>query len=259
MGIKKSFSFDEQKEAEEIFRNGFPDKKLDYQKMYTIAKYFRETFGYGEIRLERELLRFCKEQDKNFNPITEQDTINKWIRAAMRYKLRKVTEIIITLSEVNLLKTIENKKERKILFTTLVLAKALKQKSKKNTDNFYIWYSDLLDIVHLSKISGLKETDVAKVFNTHKNLFTFYSAEKEGIRVNYADPGKDGEPVYSLNDIPLSYEMIFGTFCEKCKKPFLKNGNKQKYCKECAKEIIKEKDRNRKRLIPQIEVSDIIE
>lgn len=66
MATKKRFSFDEEKEAEEIFKNGFPGGKLDYGKMYLIAKYFRETFGYGEVRLEREMLKFCKEHDKNF-------------------------------------------------------------------------------------------------------------------------------------------------------------------------------------------------
>lgn len=183
------------------------------------------------------------------------NTMKKWIRTAMQYKLRKVTSVVITNSEINLLKTIEDKKDRKILFATLVLSKALNQQNTRAKSDvvytsYYIWYTNLMEIAHLSRISGLKETEVALTFHKHKNLFTFYSPEKAGIKLNYAETGEEGVIIDDPDNASVFYETIFGILCEKCKKPFTKNNNKQKYCKECAKEIIKEKDRNRKKLIP---------
>ena len=70
MRSKKIFSFDEKKDAEEIITNGF-EKGIDYSKMYVVAKYFRSISGFGAIRLERELIKFCKTQDANF---AEADT-----------------------------------------------------------------------------------------------------------------------------------------------------------------------------------------
>ncbi len=47
--------------------------------MYIVSKYIRQTFDYGEIRLEKAVIKFCKEQDPNFNPIMERESIKKWI------------------------------------------------------------------------------------------------------------------------------------------------------------------------------------
>ena len=129
MRIKKLFSFDEEKEAIEVITNGFINNSIDYSKMYLVAKYMRQKFGYGEIRLERALIRFCKEQDKNFNDIKEADYIKKWVKTAMEYGLRKIDTIYISEKETEFLQSIETPKDRKILFVNLLLAKAINQKT----------------------------------------------------------------------------------------------------------------------------------
>ena len=141
MRSKKTFSFDEEKDAEQIIINGFENKAIDYTKMYVIAKYFKDKFGYGEIRLERELIKFCKQQDKNFNPIVDSDSIKKWVKSAMNYALRKIKNIIVSKKEIKFLKTIDNTKDRKLLFMTLVMAKALKfRNTRRNKKDLTIIY-----------------------------------------------------------------------------------------------------------------------
>ena len=247
MRTKKEFSFNEEEQAEAILLEGFQDGLIDYSKMYLIAKYFRETNGFGAIRLERELIRFCKEQNPNFNPVVEAENIKKWVRSALNYNLRKVSAVGITASEINLLRTIDSDKDRKILFVILVLSKALKQRNsrQKKTEfktslNCYIHYNNFLNIIRLSHISGFTEIDLANMLHEYKNFFTFYNPEMELIRVEYADMiQKEILFITDLSNMLEYYELLFGkkkpaAFCSDCHKPIIKNSNKQKRCKECA-------------------------
>lgn len=244
MRNKKIFSFDEEKDAISVITNGFVDNCIDYSKMYLVAKYIRQKFSYGEIRLERELIRFCKEQDKNFNAITEAEHIKKWVKTAMEYGLRKTNAVYISKKEIDFLQSIETPKDRKILFVTLVLAKALKQKSTKLKDDgqrfsnsFYIHYSNLLDIARLSKIKGLTKVGLSDILFCYKEYFEFYNAEKELIKLLYVDEVNSGD--YEISDFDKIldyYEDLFGknkTYCIMCGTEIIKASNKQKYCKEC--------------------------
>ena len=110
MKTNKAFLFNEEEEAERILKEGFDIEGIDYGKMYIIAKYFREKYNYGEIRLEREIIDFCQSVDSNFNPITQAEYIQKWVKSAMKYDLRKINSIYITKKDVEFLREIENEK-----------------------------------------------------------------------------------------------------------------------------------------------------
>lgn len=258
MKNKKSFLFDERTEAVNILTNGFEDGKINYSKMYVVAKYLRESLGFGKIRLERELVDFCKKQDSNFNPIVEGEQIKKWVKSAMNYNLRIINSVFLTKQEIDFLKNIEVAKDRKILYVTLVLSKALKKKnskkgksdSQKESQNYYIRYSNFGDIIKLSKISKLTEIQLAKIFNKHKDCFKFYSPEKELIKLEYASPdSKEGYEISNLSNLTESYLSFFEnikdlSICESCKSTFEKNNNKQKRCKECSKKIKREQKKD---------------
>jgi len=256
MRNKKIFSFDEEKDAIEVIANGFANKCINYSKMYLVAKYLRQKFSYGEIRLERELIRFCLGQDKNFNPITEAETIKKWVKTAMEYKLRTVDTIYISEGEQKFLREIDSPKDRKILFVTLVLAKALKQKSTKVhnlnphvSNNFYIRYSNLLDIIRLSEIKGLTEIGLADILSKYKDYFEFYSAEKELIKLKYAEESLCGFEIIDFYGLVAYYEILFGknkTYCTICGKDYNRVANNQRVCSECAKEIKRKQSYDRK-------------
>ena len=126
MRTKKDFLFNEMEEVEKIINNGFENNKLDYGKMYLIAKYLKDKNNYGALNLEKELINFCLKADKEFNPITQRGYIKKWVSSAMGYSLREITEIYISKKDVEFLKTIPVEKDRKVLFATLIIAKALK-------------------------------------------------------------------------------------------------------------------------------------
>lgn len=254
MRNKKTFSFDEEKDAEKIYNNGFVDGNIDYSKMYLVAKYIRQTFGLGEIRLEKEIIKFCKKQNKNFNPIVEAGAIKKWVKSAINYDLRKVDFVSVSQREINTIKTIDNNKNRKLIFITLIFSKALKNSNVKRnktnlktSENYYIHYNNFLDIIKLSRLNNISETDLADILHEYKELFTFYNAERELIRLNFIDKTPKKEIViYDLNNMTNYFDILFEerrpiSFCANCKKEIKKNSNKQIYCKDCAKKIKKEK------------------
>lgn len=254
MKTNKAFLFNEEEEAERILKEGFDIEGIDYGKMYIIAKYFREKYNYGEIRLEREIIDFCQSVDSNFNPITQAEYIQKWVKSAMKYDLRKINSIYITKKDVEFLREIENEKHRKILFAMLVLAKAMKisgtkrgKEDYKTSDNYYIRYNNLSDVTRISRISNVSEMALALILHEYKQYFTFYSPYKELIRVDFVDTnGDDDIEIDNLEDISEMYEKLFGkdtpTFiCERCGKEFEKTGRYQKYCAECAQSVKYEK------------------
>jgi hypothetical protein len=254
MRNKKTFSFDEEKDAIEIVTNGFPNNSIDYTKMYVVAKYFKRAFGYGEIRLEREVIRFCLAQDKNFNPIVDAPAIKRWVKSAMAYDLRKINSVTISQKEIDFLKTIEIQKERKLLFAVLILAKALKRRGTKRkqenfkvSDKYYIHYNNFLSIIKLAGIKNISEVDLAYILHKYKDQFLFYNAEKELIRIEYIDKGlESGVLIDNLDNVMSHYDMLFGkniyiTNCAKCNKKITKNTNKKKYCSNCAKILEKER------------------
>ena len=266
MRSKKIFSFDEEKDAEEIIENGFENNLIDYSGMYLIAKYFRDKFGYGEIRLERELIKFCKKQDENFNPVVDAEYIKKWVKSAMNYGLRKIEKIQVSRKEIDFLKTIETTKERKLLFMTLVMAKALKfrntkrkQKKLPPSKKYYIHYNSFRDIIRLSGLTNVTEIGLASILHKHREHFTFYNPEKQLIKVNFIDSEiKRGIRVDDMDDLLGYYDRFFVEEkeepdekpfrCEKCKNITEKVKNNQKYCDTCAIEVKKERDRERIRL-----------
>lgn len=257
MRNKKTFSFDEERDGQELYNTGFPNGNIDYSKMYLIAKYIRQTYDFGEIRLEKELIRYCQAQNKNFNPILEASAIKKWIRSAMNYDLRKIDSVIISQKEIDFLKNIKNNRDRKLLFIILVFSKALKKsnvkRNKKNiktSQNYYIHYSNFADIIRLSKLNNISEVDLADILHEYKEYFTFYNAERELIRVNFVDNCiKKSIIIDNMDNITNYFPILFeehkpASTCIICGKPIKKNSNIQKYCKECAKNIKREQLKN---------------
>ena len=252
MKIKKRFLFDEEKKAKEIVENGFEENKVDYGDIYLVAKYFRQKEKLGAVRLERRLIEFCKEQDKNFNPVKNKREIKKWVKSAMNYNLRKVDTIFIAQEEIDFLKTIESNRDRKILFMILVFVRGAKKantrrekREHKKSDKYYLHYNNFKDIVKMTELTNISETKLAKILHKYKEHFLFYNPEKEIIRVDYVTPSSDFVKVMKDLDNPLeTYQEIFGknmSYCELCGKEIVKKSNRQISCEECSGELARQR------------------
>jgi hypothetical protein len=216
MRSKKEFIFNEYEQAEKIVLNGFENGIIDYSQMYSVAKYFRETMGYGKIRLEREIIKFCKNQDRNFNPVIDSEAIKKWVNSAMKYNLRQINKVTLTEQEINFLKKIQKESDRKLLFCTLVLSKGLKRRGTKvdqeeyeTSDKYYIKYRNLGDIIKMSRLTNISEMKLAEILHNYKKHFFFYNPEKELIRIEFAEH-KEGKYIIDNLKNPIeNYKEIF--------------------------------------------------
>ena len=252
MKNKKTFYFNEKIEAEKIIKDGFPNNKIDYTKMYIVAKYYRQTYLLGRRRLEKKIIEFCKKQNPDFNIIIEAEQIKRWVTSAIKYKLREIEKIDISLKEIAFLKRVNNNKDRKILFITLVFSKALKMSNTrrsgrtfKKSKSHYIRYGNFQNIISLSQITNLTDIKLAKIYNKYRKNFIFYSAEKELLQLLYADsePG-DKLAVTNFDDLVEEYHNIFGinvTYCRQCGREVKMSGTNQKYCKTCSLRVKREK------------------
>jgi len=264
MRSKKVFSFNEEKDAEMIIENGFKNNLIDYSEMYVVAKYFRETFSYGEVRLERELIKFSKKHDINFNPVVEAVQIKKWVKSAMKYGLRSPSEIYLSQKEIEFLKTIKNPKDRKLLFIILVFAKTPKGSRKSDSGDlklyplrrFYLHYRNLSDIIKISKFTGMTDIKLCQIIGKYKNSFEILSPERQLIMLKYTFPERDIPiTIKHNNDILKYYDLLMSekdekkeptTFnCKRCGRETKKIKNNQKYCPLCASNLKKERDRER--------------
>lgn len=247
MRNKKYFYFDEKRIAEEFIKNGFDSQGIDYNAMYIVSKYFREIENLGGKDLKKRVINFCKQHNKNFNPVLEREQISKWISSAMKYNLRKIEEVYITEKEVEFLKTIVSNRDRKLLFIMLIFSKGLKQgntrrgKTKyKKSEQYYIRYGNFLDIVRLSELTHISEVTFAKILHKYKDHLLLYNPEKELIRLDYAYPdSKISVEITDFTNLVGEYQKIFGkhmSYCQICGKEIEKVTNNQKYCDDCSKE-----------------------
>lgn len=256
MRTKKDFLFNEMDEVQKIITDGFENDKIDYGKMYLVAKYLKDKNNYGALRLEKELIDFCLNADKEFNPITQRGYIKKWVSSAMGYSLREITEIYISKKDVEFLKTIPIEKDRKVLFATLIIAKALKisgtrrkKKEYEKSNKYYIKYNNLSDIARISAIPNFTEIDVADLFHKYMEYFDIYPPEKELLGVRFLDKEDNKDiRITNFDDVSDDYNFLFKDYvgvgvCEVCGTKFERASNRQKYCKECAKEIRNEKQK----------------
>lgn len=240
------FPLNEYAVAEKIVETGFPDGIIDNQSMYYVAKYLRETMGYGKVRLKDGLIRYCKKHDAHFNPITWDGQLDKWVTSAMKYNLRVVESVKISKKELSILSNVENEKDRKILFIMLVFSKAMKKSNvrinnKRNpSQKYYLKFSNFIEIAKLSEIPKFTRNDVLKVIYDYKDLFEFYDEEKELIRLDFIDLNPTEEfTIYDLDNTLLdSYQIFFGSnisSCKMCNAVFSKNSNRQMYCPSCSR------------------------
>ena len=100
MKVKKYFYFNEVKVAEDVIRNGFGGKGIDYGKMYIMAKYFKEVLGYNGDDLERELVLFCQKHDPSFNPVISASEVKRWLLAAEKYNLFQIGHITAAMMQI---------------------------------------------------------------------------------------------------------------------------------------------------------------
>jgi hypothetical protein len=269
--------FNELKYVEEMLKNGFLQTKY-LLELKLLAKYLNKVEGLTKNKIKIRLKEFCKENWTKYNEVKCLSIVQKATNYGINNSNQLFTaeKINIYQSELDHIKSLQDIKLERLAFSFLVLSKVNRYRR-----NFYIKIKE--DIQNKKDINKEKKTgikinrELSKInekyyINSISESLKYAKVSiKKSIQSDYIKILSDKKLIkltmvgsievlfveVSNNNIIFSidlsdnfiYEYLkyIGLYksCEKCNKPISPTNNKNKYCKECAKEVKMELDRLR--------------
>ena len=202
-----------------------------------LARYYRE-IGKNDDEI-KELLsdflnRCLKDKYKESKWI---DSIFYQVVKSKKYNLKKVDNVIVTKSEMEIIQSVKGKSRQKVLFTLLVLSKYYNAVSDKNKNWTNLEYKKIFKLANVQ----LSIQNQALLINDLYNCgFVNVSKNvgKPNIQVNFVDNESDGVlTITRLKDLGKEYLMFCGEDyirCQKCGTLVKNYKNTNKYCKTCG-------------------------
>ena len=202
-----------------------------------LARYYRE-IGKNDDEI-KELLsdflnRCLKDKYKESKWI---DSIFYQVVKSKKYNLKKVDNVIVTKSEMEIIQSVKGKSRQKVLFTLLVLSKYYNAVSDKNKNWTNLEYKKIFKLANVQ----LSIQNQALLINDLYNCgFVNVSKNvgKPNIQVNLVDNESDTVlTITQLKDLGKEYLMFCGEDyirCQKCGTLVKNYKNTNKYCKTCG-------------------------
>lgn len=240
---------DELNYAEHMNKNGF-DRMCSIYELTIYAKWLKY-LGETDEYIEKDLIKFAKEHDENFNYQIHYYKIDNALKNMSEYSLRLPITTIVTKNEWDSICRVSDERFRRVLFIMLVVAKFLKnndtwigEKERNYLQDLYgLFCVSDTDIYKLAHVSFNPKTDRDKMFREfHKLGLAKFMARKSSYRyVTFVDD--DSEPFIEINDykhLIWYYDRQTGVDnifeCSLCGGLFKKRTNNQIYCSDnCLK------------------------
>lgn len=275
---------DEKKVLESLLKNKKNINNNTYQKIIVYIKHLKEQTEKEKKLSNIEIRNKVDELMNNYyNGFVMADwekvlksLVNKFTKKG-HCKFRELKGINITLKELKFIKEFEDIETEKLLFVMLVLSKSYPYDEDKNKDKIREYWvnCDSNIIFGLSKFKYKKnisrfEQREYLIYDISKKLYKTIDikgkeiesnvikinkiCDSSSIRILYADNKIDKEGINitidenTMDTLVLEYLKWRGekvVKCEECSKMVLvESKNPPKYCKECADEKKKERNRN---------------
>jgi hypothetical protein len=229
--------FNEKEYAEKMLTNGFLQKNKLFHELLILAKYLFY-IGKDKTQIRQDLMEFCEKHVEKFNKVLHLKLIIRVITVAEKSELRNDKQVNITLNEIKKIKELENLNEEKIVFIMLVIYKIYKNHS------FEISMDELFRLANI-KMNASNRTILIQSLIQKKYIDLNYYCEFI-VKISDID-----EPIMIINDFSnfvLEYQKFIGDNignCINCNKLIEIKSNRKKYCRDCAKEIKKQLDKER--------------
>lgn len=244
---------DEEHLFKDIRENGFNRGHPTFQELLVIAKYIRQEHGYGQKNIIRELIIFCKDRDKYFNPILSESLLERVARSAVQNSnFRKPNfPINITQKELDKIRIVKDYAIQKILFSAMVVA--------KSSGKPFIFSDSKKNILYIISLSGQRLShdrfvrDVSPIARA-AGIFEHVLGRHSFYKLLVSDDNNNAVlRILSLDEMDSAghlYENFVGgvlEWCTTCGSEFFKLSNNHKLCSDCSSEREKEKGRERVR------------
>lgn len=257
--------YNELEYAKEIFENGFKSTFLRYE-LVVLVKYLKY-LGYSKKDTENFLYPFCEKYISGFNKVKYYRVIDGAIKDGRKKKnpLIIIKDIPILISELEYIDKLDIDNEHKKLILTFLIKKKISleihkliNKEAKISAYFEGSKKKFKEIFTCSNIIGKYKVDLMVNTLVNKEIVTStYDGNIILDFINEIEKNNKKDEVYHIlksedfENIGLIFDCYKGTNritkCEVCGKIIKGKGKKNnKYCENCAKEKIKERDRKRK-------------
>lgn len=213
-----------------------------------LAKHYRHSLNYGDVRIRNSIIDFFSKKDINFNYVRHRNAISKIIRKSEK-KMVDTGNIDITEFELDKIGKIRNFKHQKICLAVLLI-------SKRDTNNKYISQKDWHYIRNIVS-RKITNSDIYMAFHSMYELGMTepigasqkinISEEKDGTKVIFKI--SNDREAYRLMVKYISYKGGIVGFCPSCGKEFLKDNDRRILCDSCRKDrnLLKHRKYNQKR------------
>lgn len=186
---------------------------------------------------------------KYYNKTKWKDMIERYIDDIYEkdYKLVQIKYIPVSSSELDKIKSIQNKRLERLMFTMLVIAKYYNIINVNN--NSWVNLKDK-EIFKIANFNIPTKTQCLLINDLYSQKLIEYSKKVDNVnnRVTFIDNKDETIEVNDLRDLGYFYDKYMGYTklkqCEVCGKMFKASNNKNKYCTTCAKSIKNEQNKS---------------
>lgn len=238
--------FSESAQYKKLMENGF--EKFPNKRDLTILCKFWLDEGTTFYELKDKMVEFCKKHNSKFNYAKSESLLLKVLKAVEEPTKEKEVDkklnahIQFYESETKMLKAIKDLKQQSVLFVMMALGKWL------GTPYLYLNHNSVIkikDVFNYAKVKLTKEKQGLLLNELFKA--DLIKVDLKPIMRTWLPFSFEGQITleFNIDDDMLEYWKLYSyTLCEICRKPFVKLSNKQKYCKECAKIVKNEQNKN---------------
>ncbi len=237
----------EEKYAKDLYDGKIQDVKSIMAKIRYITRYLVHSKLKSDDDAYRETVKWLQQNHNNFDESSYSNVISDAIKAAEKYPFYIIDNIKITQSELEIISSLDNLREEKILFVLLCMAK--QQSMANGFTNGLVKYSitDLCKTARVSVQADDREYILYEIVqkgllgypkknNTQCLIVNFINNDEVALKLDEDDCKELAYVYLSWKNGGKGY-----TKCHRCNRWMKQSKTKpKKYCEECAKEVIKE-------------------
>ena len=239
--------FDDNKQYCNLIKNGFARYPNKRDLRILCRKWLQD--GVQHNKLEQKIVNFCQNFNSQFNYAQNQvlimDILSEF-KDTSDYSnpFALNSNIIIFESEINEIKLLKDTNLEKIFFTILCLAKWRK------TNYIYLNSGSSIKLKDIFDLAGISCTKKEQQMYLHRlnSVGAIDTQLKPLLKIMVPCLAQEGNIALEFeicDDLINQWLDITYPHCERCSKAFERITNNQKFCKECAKQIKREKDLQR--------------
>lgn len=246
----KEFKFNEQSAIENMIKINFVDINNITNTIYSLAKYNYHALHLGDNANYNHILKYIVSNCSNVYEENIYHDIEGCINNAKKHKFVSISEVCITESEIEVIKSLEDIRQQKAIFVILATSKYLNALSGNDYDAVFLNNADICKMARIT--IPVNERDVFMQFAYDKGLLQRHTWPDSIIKkVLFISHNVNDKVVLRLSendfkDLAYTYLAYLTPYkfrrCVVCKRWIRRDSKGRQICKECAEKDVVEKD-----------------